>query len=333
MSVAASHRPSPARGALARATDRPRTILVLVAMVALAHGLFWSILIPPFQAPDETEHFAYAQYLAETGKLPPKVGNKQYSTEELGAFSAIGTVGIAGKYLGKPPATESEAKAADKILRRSETQPRADGGGPSTASTQPPLAYLLWAVPYKAASGGSLLTRLWVMRLLSVACFVAMAIGAALLARELLPSWPWAGPIAGLLMALQPTVAFIAVSVNPDTLLFTVSTFALLAATRVVRRGLTTRRAVALGLLTGAGLVTKLTFLGLVPGLGLALLIGLWRTERARVRLGAIAVGTAAVLPALYVAWATVQGRGLVPPGGARTCSRPISRRRARSRG
>src|SRR4051794_22250795 len=102
MSVAASHRPSPARASFARAVAQPRALLV-VALVALAHGLLGPLLTPPFQAPDETEHFAYAQYLAETGKLPPKIGSKQYSSEELGAFSAIGTVGIAGKYLGKPP--------------------------------------------------------------------------------------------------------------------------------------------------------------------------------------------------------------------------------------
>ena len=76
-------------------------------------------------------------------------------------------------------------------------------------------------------------------------------------------------------MALQPSLVFIAVSVNPDTMLFAVSTFALLTAARVVRHGVTLRRALALGTLVGVGLVTKLTFLGLVPGLALALLIGL----------------------------------------------------------
>ncbi len=52
-----------------------RRLVIAVALIALAHGLLWSVLIPPFQSPDETEHFAYAQYLAETGRLPPKVGN------------------------------------------------------------------------------------------------------------------------------------------------------------------------------------------------------------------------------------------------------------------
>ncbi len=83
-------------------------------------------------------------------------------------------------------------------------------------------------------------------------------------------------------MALQPSLAFIAVAVNPDTMLFAVATFSLLTAVRVVRRGLTLRRALTLGILTGVGLVTKLTFLGLVPGLAVALLIGLGRVPGAR---------------------------------------------------
>ena len=293
-----------------------RRLTLAVALVALAHGLLWSIFIPPFQAPDETEHFAYAQYLAETARIPPQVGNQQYSSEELGAFNAIGTIGILGHYLGKPPATEASARAAEAAIRKTESLPRADGGGPSTASSQPPLAYALWSIPYHVGSGGSILTRLWLMRLLSVACFVATAAGAALLARELLPSWSWAPLVAGLVVALQPSLAFVAASVNPDTMLFAVSTFALLVAVRILRHGLTMRRALVLGALTGVGLVTKLTFLGLVPGFGLALLLGLRATTGGRVRLTAAAIGTAAVLPAIYVVWATAQGRGLMPPGG-----------------
>jgi 4-amino-4-deoxy-L-arabinose transferase-like glycosyltransferase len=300
------------------ATRRPnaRWSIWAVALVALAHGLLWSVLIPPFQSPDETEHFAYTQYLAETGRLPPKVGNKQYSTEEIAVFNALGTIGIKGTYLGKPAATDAASDAVAAELRRTETEPRADGGGPSTASSQPPLAYALWAIPYRLGSDGSIPTRLWLMRLLSVAWFVATVVGVALLVRELLPSWPWAPVVGGLVVALQPAFAFIAVSVNPDTLLFAVSTFALLVAVRILRHGLTLRRAGVLGALVGAGLVTKLTFLGLVPGLALALAFGLARCSQGRVRIGATAVGAAAVLPAAYLVWAVLQGRGLMPPAG-----------------
>ncbi len=49
----------------------PRAAWV-VLIVAFVNAAIWTALIPPFQVPDETDHFAYAQYLAETGKPPPQ---------------------------------------------------------------------------------------------------------------------------------------------------------------------------------------------------------------------------------------------------------------------
>jgi 4-amino-4-deoxy-L-arabinose transferase-like glycosyltransferase len=306
---------------LTRLRETLGTPVAAVAAVALAHGLLWSILIPPFQVPDETDHFAYSQYLAEAGRLPPTAGHSAYSSEELATFGAIGTTAIIGRPLAQPPRSSSLARQADGALRQGSNLSRSNGGGASSASTQPPLYYALATVPYELGSHGSLLTRLWLMRLLSVACFVATAVGSALLAAELLPSRAWAPLVAGLLVALQPVLAFTSVGVNPDALLFAVSTFALLVAARIVRQGLTPRRAVLLGALTGAGVVTKVTFAGLVPGLALALVIGLHHAARSEsrhelVRLAGLSVLVAATLPLLYMVWTLLVGRGLFPSGG-----------------
>ena len=40
------------------------------ALTALLVGTLWALLIPPFHVPDEISHLGYAQYVAETGKLP-----------------------------------------------------------------------------------------------------------------------------------------------------------------------------------------------------------------------------------------------------------------------
>jgi len=42
------------------------------ALVALLNAACWSFITPPFQVPDEQDHFAYVQQLAETGHLPSK---------------------------------------------------------------------------------------------------------------------------------------------------------------------------------------------------------------------------------------------------------------------
>src|SRR4029077_7450726 len=40
------------------------------ALVAFLSAACWSFITPPFQVPDEQDHFAYTQQLAETGQLP-----------------------------------------------------------------------------------------------------------------------------------------------------------------------------------------------------------------------------------------------------------------------
>ena len=53
-----------------RLTSRlPRPLLLLLAAVAVL-GLAWALLVPPWQAPDENYHFAYAQGLAEGAGIP-----------------------------------------------------------------------------------------------------------------------------------------------------------------------------------------------------------------------------------------------------------------------
>ena len=298
-----------------------RSPLAAIATVAILHGVVWSVLTPPYQAPDEAAHLAYVQHLAETGHLPPVEHRPAYSDEENATMAELGTNAIIGRPLIKPPSSAQDARVAADAIDAAERLSRANGGGASSASSQPPLYYGLAAIPYHLGGGGSLITRLWLIRLASVLCFAGTAVAAALLVRELMPSWRWAPVLGGLVVALEPTLAFVSASVNPDALLFFVSVLAILMATRIVRRGLTQGRAVALGALVGTGVVTKVTFGALVPGLAAAGVIGLWsagRTvpRREVLRLAGIAVAAALALPLLYVAWTVIDGRGIFPSGG-----------------
>jgi hypothetical protein len=72
---------------------------------------------------------------------------------------------------------------------------------------------------------------------------------------------------------------------NNDALLYLCSAGVLFALARIDRRGLSVREGLLLGGFLGAGLLTKVTLVGLVPGVLLFLLIALaraWRTERRR---------------------------------------------------
>ena len=61
-----------------------------VAVLAFLNAAAWSLITPSFNAPDEGEHFAYGQYLGETGHAPSGVTRPAYSSDELRGSSRSG---------------------------------------------------------------------------------------------------------------------------------------------------------------------------------------------------------------------------------------------------
>ena len=76
-----------------------------IAALALLNGLAWAVLAPPWQAPDEIEHFAYAQRLAETREPTNDSGAflRGYSTEHQYAMESALTNTVRQNPKGKPP--------------------------------------------------------------------------------------------------------------------------------------------------------------------------------------------------------------------------------------
>jgi 4-amino-4-deoxy-L-arabinose transferase-like glycosyltransferase len=215
--------------------------------------------------------------------------------------------------------TPTQNRRLHQALSR-KLSPLSDGGATS-ATNQPPLYYALAAVPYWVSPSHEILTRLAVMRLLSALLAAATALAVFLFVRELFPRTPWAWTLGALMVAFQPMVGFMSAGVQGDNLLYLICALIFLLLTRAYRRGLSTRRAVAIGAVTAAGLLTKLTFLSLIPGIALAVALLGWRElPRGRVlALGRMALAAAvAVIPfAVYaVLNVTAWHRGSVLAGG-----------------
>ena len=79
---------APERAGLRRLAP-PRSLAALLAIV-ISIGLAWSLVIPPWQVPDELAHFAYAQGLAETFILPGQPGHRSASSDESYADASVG---------------------------------------------------------------------------------------------------------------------------------------------------------------------------------------------------------------------------------------------------
>ena len=200
------------------------------------------------------------------------------------------------------------------------SSPRGEGGSTSV-SNQPPLYYALEAVPYWISPSHNILTRLALMRLLSALLAAGTVLAIYLFLRELVPSSPWAWCVGALAVAFQPTFDFIAAGVQGDNLLFLASALTFLMLMRAYRRGLTTRRAAGLGAVVAIGTLGKLTYIALLPGVALALVLLCWRLlpeGRSRaLRTFGVTIITAAAPIALYLLLnVTVWHRGSPAAGG-----------------
>ena len=275
-----------------------------IALVAFANALAWSILVPPFQVPDENAHVAYVQYLAETGKLPIGVRNRpQYSPEILGTLYGLRFLNVIGRSELRPPGTRAES--VDLVAARAHPASRTGSGDVATATNNPPLYYAVEAAAYLATPSDDLLTRVASLRIVSALLAALTALFGTLFVRELLPGTSLAWVAGGLAIALQPLFGFIGGGVNNDVGLMCAAAAMFLALARIFRRGLTTRRAVAVGAALVAGVLAKATMIAFVPAVAFALLWAVARAghpRRAVLRAAAVGVCVVAVPMLLYAA-------------------------------
>ena len=245
----------------------PRAAL-LCALIACLNAACWSIITPPFQVPDEPAHFAYTQQLAQNERLP--TAGESYSPEETIVLQDIHQEAVQWH---PEVHTISSAKEQGQLQIDLAQHPSRDGVGAGVAASQPPLYYLLEAIPYGLGSGGTLLDQLELMRLLSALMAGVTALFAFLFVREALPSAPWSWTVGGLCVALAPLLGFMSGAVNPDSMLAAVSAATFYCLARGFRRGLTRNLAIAIGAVSAIGFLTKLNFIGLAPGVVLGLIV------------------------------------------------------------
>jgi hypothetical protein len=283
--------------AQARTIPRPLAALLVMATIQV---VAWAMVLPPFQGPDEDAHFAYAQQLAETGTTPPHTaGNgKNRSTEQDEAMRWANLFSLRGILDARPGWSDAEVRTWAEVESDLPGSASADGEGPNAVGQNPPLYYALEAIPYHLAPGGSFFNRVYVMRLASAVFYLAAVALMWLIAAELFPQL-WARTLATALVALQPKLAMLAGTINPDVLLVLAWTGFVYVGIRILRHGPTTRRLVGTGAITAAAALTHGRGLPMAGALVALLLITYLQrrfTAREAARgavfsLGALAVG------------------------------------------
>jgi Predicted membrane protein (DUF2142) len=297
----------------------------LCALAATLNAVAWGLITPPFHVPDEPQHAAYAQYLAETGSLPPRAGADVFSSDESAAFGTTRFNAVVGNGAGRPKWTAAEARERERDLAPDFSP--SDGGGESNVTVYPPAAYALYAPGYwaGAALGHGFLDALAAMRLVSALLAGLTTLFVFLFLREALPRARWAWAVGALAAGVQPVFGFMSGGVSNDDLLIAAAAASFFAMARIFARGLTLQRALGLAAAIGVGALAKTQMLALVPGFALGILAVLarlpaeerWRGLRdaaaAAGLLGAVIVGYIGV-NAVILDRASTGGAGVLEP-------------------
>jgi 4-amino-4-deoxy-L-arabinose transferase-like glycosyltransferase len=244
----------------------------LCALVACLSAASWSFITPAFQVPDEQAHFAYVEELARTHRLP-SANTQEYAPDEVFALEDLEAPRVSLQPEQQPIASQAGQDKLESDLASAVARSSPGIGAAGVAASEPPLYYALETIPYELGSGGGVLDQLMLMRLLSALMAAVSTLFVFLFLREALPSSPRAWTIASLGVALLPLLGFISGAVNPDSMLCAVAAAIFYSFARAFRRGLTPRLGILIGALTAVGLLTKLNFLGLVPGIILGLVL------------------------------------------------------------
>jgi hypothetical protein len=291
-----------------------------IFLVAATNAAVWALVTPIFDAPDEYDHFAYAQYLAETGHAPARGASDRppWSSAESLALDEARPLSYIEIPSGRPRWLEQDEQRFNRRNDAIRPSP-SNGGGNQTAATHGPLYYGLLVPAYYAGSGGSIFTQITLMRLVSALLCGIVALCAYGVVRELLPRHPMVAVASGLIVAFHPMLTFMGGAVNNDAGVNAVGAVVVYLLVRGLRRGLTPRTAVALGAALVALPLMKATGFVLYPAAIVALLGMLWRRHGSRdlVAYGALA----AAFVAVTVAWTLIApafDRGtFTTPGGA----------------
>lgn len=284
-----------------------RGLPALLVVVTLALGLIYLAVIPPWGGPDEPRHFEYVRLLYDKGRLVSWADvNPKVEREIIRSLDAV-----------------NYWKFGQSIWKRSQPGelPKNFGaiwGEGAHELHQPPLAYLLYLVPFSLVPNAPLTTQLYAMRLLSILLNAVVVLAAFVAGRELWYGHSAAVPQSGavpqqdttlalalpLFVMLLPQHLFMHSTVNNDHLAEAALAwiFALLA--RSFRLGLSLGRGLVILALVAIGLAAKRNALVALPILAFAFVVygivhwgrGRLTPQQKSIRLAGTAVGLSAAV-------------------------------------
>lgn len=292
-------------------TRRHIALAGIVWFCFLMKLVFYAGFVPLWEGYDEFAHFAYVQHLAEAHTLPDlrNAATSEEVAESLRLAPVPWTIrqwtpgGITHDDFWRLPAGLREQRARD--LKKIPVE-LARNFAPDLRlyeAQQPPLAYLLYAIPYMAFHGASLLTRAWVIRLTgcAMASFV-IPLGFLVALRIFGNAAQAVGVVA--VVASMPELMMTADHGGNEPLAIVLGTACVCVFCRLTDNShRPILRALFLGCLLGCGLLTKAYFLTMIPAVAGVFAVLLWRNPASRRQLARQLIVTAAAALAIAGWW------------------------------
>lgn len=275
--------------------DHRNQLLLLLLSLSLVGGLIYGAIVPPWQAPDEPQHFEHARLIFEkqrlvewTDTLPFIEGEIIASMDQYNYWS-LGYVEASVFKPHEPP------------------QCFEDIWWPRLAHQldQPPLAYILYAASLFLASKSDVTVQLYIMRTISAIISALVAFVAFRTMEELFPDDLFL--IIGVLsfILFLPTHAFLSGSVSNGHLAELLVSITLLIWVKSFKNSLSFVRLGSLALLIILGIFTKRTTIVAIPISIIGLLLYNWASIRSLLaRWGMHVLGACAAFAAFgYMIW------------------------------
>jgi 4-amino-4-deoxy-L-arabinose transferase-like glycosyltransferase len=244
--------------------------LWVVVIAYVLTGFYYTLNLPLYEASDELWHYPTVQYLANNGlALPPQDPDNPGPWRQQGSqpplYYMVGAVLTAG----------IDTNDMDEVRR---LNPHSDIGVVRPDGNANMMVHN-WEREQFPWSGAVLAT--YVVRIFSILLGAGTVVVTFFTARRIFPeSWTLAY-VAAIVNAFLPMFVFIASSVNNDNLSNLLGNLLVLVLLWVLgQERINWRHYALIGIITGAGILSKLNIGFLIPIVALVLLLASWREKR-----------------------------------------------------
>lgn len=259
-------------------------VLKVLLLATLGIAIFWSLMVPMFEFPDEQAHFAMVQFLSEEGRLPG-LKEKDLSIEMVRAEDILGTLrDVRGlnEFTYHPEHRHEFSDGIwgpeEQVMRSlNESQMRRTYVG-KEAAPYPFLYYLYGSLAYLTFYSWDVLERLFAVRILGgilaiLVVFLSYKIGLILFKDKFLVV------LLATIVSLHPMLRFVMAGVTSDSLHFVFVSWGVYLCLILLRDGLKSSTGIMMGICIGLDLLTKPQgyILGMI--MGIAIIMAWWKSR------------------------------------------------------